>query len=195
MISTLTFGPLLAWILWPRFDPRLEWHPLVGTISALALALSWAYSGHWGLTHKRWPVYVSVLTVFNAAFAVTTRSNDIAAFTAASVAGGGFACGILGGLIVIVAIYLNRARHYGDLEDTLLLIAPLVEAAMIAGITAGAMVTYPGWPFTGLAAGLAAGTFVSFFVLSWVYGVMNTVATLIVDRRERRGPVSLQKAR
>ena len=165
----------------------------MGCSGVLALALSWIYSGHWGLTHKRWPVYISVLVAFNASFAVTTRSSAIAMFTAASIAGGGFVFGILGGLIVIVAIYLNRAEHYGALEDTILLIATLVETAMIAGITAGAMATYPGWPFTGLAAGLFAGAFVSFFVLPWVYGTINIVATLIVSHNDRRHPVDWKK--
>ncbi|MBN1584584.1 MAG: hypothetical protein JXA89_28010 [Anaerolineae bacterium] len=189
LISTLAWGPLLLWLIWPRFDARLSWHPLVGYSGAIALILNWVYNGIFGLTHRRWPIIVAILVAFNASFAIAARPNDLVTFTAVSVAGGGFVFGIVSGLIVVIATCLNRVQNYGDLEDTILLIAPLVQAAMIAGITSGAMATYPGMPFTGLAAGLAAGAFVSFFVLPWVYGIINTVAAMIVDRSDGHDPV------
>lgn len=186
LISTLAWGPLLLWVIWPRFDARLAWHPLVGYSGVIALALTWIYSGFFGLVHKRWTAFVAVPVAFSASFSVAAHASDIGTFTAVSIAGGGFVSGIVSGLIVVVAVCVSRVQDYGALEDTILMIVPLIEAAMIAGITGGAIVASSGRLFVGLAAGLGASAIVSIFVLSWVYGVVGITAALVERHSTKR---------
>jgi hypothetical protein len=83
----------------------------------------------------------------------------------------------VGGLIVVLAVRLVRVPDYGALEDTLLLAAPLVIAAQMAGIVAGAIAHNWGSLVLGVLVGLGMGVFVSVFCLGWVYGAIGIALT------------------
>jgi hypothetical protein len=183
-ISTLAWGPLLLWVTWPLVDDRFAWHPAVGYGGIAALGLSWAYVGWAGVNQKRWPAAVALLVALCVSFSVTARSGDRFTFAALSIVAGGLLSGIVSGSIVVLAVLLAHVRDYGALEDAILLVAPLVIAAMMIGITTGAIVRDSGSLFLGAAAGLGAGLFVSIFCLSWVYGVIGIASSWLAKRFE-----------
>lgn len=185
LVSTLFWGPLMGWVLWPLFDARLSWSPWVGGLHLAALAAGWDCTGRLGLTHRRWPMAVAIVTAFDVAFAVAARSTDIATFFAGSLAGGGVASGLISVLIVIASVQVARVRNYGALEDWLLLVVPGIEAAMAVGMTTGAIARSWSSVLVGLAAGLGAGALVAMFVLGWVYGLVGLTA-FFLDRSDRQ---------
>jgi hypothetical protein len=188
LISTLAWGPLTVWVAWPRLDSRLAWHPVVGYSGIVALALSWVYVGRLGVNGNRLPTVVAILVAFNGSFAVAAGSSDIGAFAAGSIVGGGLMSGIASALIVILAVLAVQVRDYGSLEDQILLTAPLVVAAMMAGITVGAIARDAGTLLLGLMAGLAAAAIVSVFVLSWVYGAVGIASSWVARRGDSIEP-------
>jgi hypothetical protein len=177
LISTLAWGPLLAWVAWPLLDERLSWHAAVGYSGMVALALNWVYHGRLGVNKGRWPMFVGIAVAFSVSFSVAARSTAIGTFAALSVVVGGLASSIVSALIVVLAVCMVRVPDYGTLEDTILLAAPLIVAAKMAGITAGAIAHNWGSLVLGILAGLGAGTILSVFCLGWVYGAVGIAAS------------------
>lgn len=176
LVSTLFWLPLLGWTLWPLFDPRLVWSPWVGSIHLIVLVIGWVYSGWFGLQYRHWPAALAIGTAFNVALAVAERSTHIGLFFAHSLLNGSLIAGLVCVAIVIVSVRVMQVRNYGALEDWLLSVAPGIEAAMAAGITAGAIVGTWGYTLIGLLAGVVAGALVAMFVLGWVYGLIGLTA-------------------
>jgi hypothetical protein len=187
LVSTLAWGPLLVWVAWPLLDERMAWHPLAGYSGMLALLLNWAYHGRYGVNQHRWPTFVAVGVAFNVSFSVAARAEAVGTFAAVSALAGALVGGLVVGLIVVVAVRLARVRDYGLLEDQVLLAAPLIVGAKMAGITTGA-ITH-GWDslLLGVLAGLAAGAVVSIFCLAWVYSAVGVAAWWVVRREQRSG--------
>jgi hypothetical protein len=182
LISTLAWGPLLLWVTWPRFDARLAWHPLVGYSGIIALLLSWAYSGRFGITHRRWPAIAAVLVTFGISFVVAAQSANVGIFTALSVGVGTLMSSIVCGLIVVVSVRVNQVRNYGALEDAILLVAPMIVAAAIAGVTSGALVTDAVHILVVIVASLFAGAVVAIFVLAWIYAAIGIASSWAAKR-------------
>lgn len=187
LVSTLFWGPLMGWVLWPLFDDRLSWSPWIGYLHLAALAMGWACTGRLGLTYRRWPIAIAVVAAFDVAFAVAARTATVSTFFAGSLAGGGAASGLIGVLIVIASVRVARVRNYGALEDWLLLALPAIEAAMAAGMTVGTIAGSWSSVLLGLAAGLGAGALVAMFVLGWVYGLVGLTAFFLDQVEGRAG--------
>lgn len=184
LISTLAWGPLLLWVTWPLADDRFAWHPAVGYGGMAAVGLSWVYVGWAGVNRRRWPAVVALLVALCAPFSVAAGSDERATYAALSIVAGGLVSGVVSGSIVVLAVLVARVRDCGALEDAILLVAPLVVAEMVIGITAGAIIGDSGSPFLGVVAGLAAGLFVSIFCLSWVYGAIGIASSWAARRSE-----------
>ena len=86
------------------------------------------------------------------------------------------------GLIVVVAVRVSQVRNYGALEDAILLVAPLTEAAIIAGVTSGALVGDAVHMLIAIAASLLAAAIVSIFVLAWTYAAIGIASSWIAKR-------------
>ena len=182
LASTVAWGPLLLWVLWPCLDPRFAWSPVVGTSSMVALLIVWVYTAQRFPPHSNGPTLVAVGIAFNVSFAVAARTEDVGTFAALSLAAGSLVSGVASGLIVIVAVRLARIQDYGTLEDVLLMTVPLIQGTMLVGITVGAIsADRRHLPF-GIAAGLMAGIILSILNLGWIYGIIGLVSSYLARR-------------
>jgi hypothetical protein len=179
LISALEWGPLFTWVAWPLLDDGLDWHPAVGYVAMVALALNWVHNGLRGVHHKRWPALLAVLAAFSVSFSVALQSADVGRFMAVSIVAGALVEALASALIVVLAVFAARVPDYGRLEDALVFGIPLVIAAIVAGITAGAIEASTGKLLLGLGAGLGAGMIPSIFCLAWVYGTVGIVSAWV----------------
>ena len=179
LASTIAWGPLLLWVLWPCLDARFFWHPIVGTSSIIALVVVWIYTARRFPPRTNGPTLVAVGVAFNVSFAVAAQTDDVGTFAAISLAMGSLAAGVVSGSIVVVAVRLARIRDYGTLEDALLMTAPLIQGATIAGITAGSIAADHRYLLLGILAGLVAGMILSILNLGWIYGIIGLVSSYL----------------
>jgi hypothetical protein len=180
---------LLLWTIWAGLDDRLAWHAAVGYSSIAALVLNIVYTGRHGINDQRWTTVIATLVAFNVSFIVGSHASRVGTFLVISIGGGALVSSAASGLIVVVAIRTGQAQHYGTIEDAILLTAPLIEAAMIAGVTSGVLVGDAGRLSIGLAASVLAGAIVSIFVLAWIYLTVSIVSSWLAKDSARLNPL------
>jgi hypothetical protein len=177
LISSVAWGPLLLWVLWPSLDVRFSWHPLVGVSSVAALLVAWVYTARYGLAHSKVPTWIALGIIFDVCFAVAAQAGEFHTFAAISLILGSPVGGIVCGLIVIVAVRLVRIRDYGALEDALLLSVPLTQSAIVVGTTVGVVSADRSALVLGIAAGLMFGLMLSILNLAWIYGILGLISS------------------
>jgi hypothetical protein len=179
VLSTLSWCPFLAWLIWPLWDAQLDLDPWVAAIGAAGLVAVWIYSGWSGARSRLWITLLGTLIVFAVSHSVGARSGRLGAFLAISTVGWTLANSILGGLTSAWAADVALVGSYRAAEETALRTVMLSETALVAGVATARIGSNVGSVFLGLAAGALIGGVIAWFAFAVVYTVMNVALVLV----------------
>lgn len=182
LTSTLTWGPLVAWVIWLLLDRRLTLSPWVAGASAVALGSGWGYAGWRGIRGVVWTAGLIALAVFAVSYCVAMGSEDIGTFVAVSLLGWGIAHCLLGGLVSLWAAGRARGESYDAAEEGILRTIMVTMMALMSGVTVARIGSRPALVLLGVLTGVLFGVIVAWLVFGVVYAIMNIVLTAALQR-------------